>query len=151
MKLVITRVCDASVTIDGILHSEIANGLLILIGACTNDSMEDVRYLAKKAANMRIFPDGDGKLNLSVLQVGGSALCVSNFTLYADCSHGNRPSFIEAARPDIAEPLYNAFLEELASYGIEVKSGVFGADMKLKSTNNGPITIVIESRAHDEN
>lgn len=107
---------------------------------------EDVKYLAKKCANMRIFADDEGKLNLSVSAISGEVLVVSNFTLYADASHGNRPSFTEAAHPEVAEPLYEEFCRELESYGLTVKTGVFGADMALFSVNDGPVTIVIESR-----
>ncbi len=146
MKLVITRVSSASVTIDEKLHSEIGKGLLVLVGITGDDTVEDVKYLAKKCANMRIFADDEGKLNLSVLSISGEVMVVSNFTLYADASHGNRPSFTDAARPEIAEPLYEAFCEELAGYGLTVKTGVFGADMALSSVNDGPVTIVIESR-----
>lgn len=146
MKLVITRVSSASVTIDEKLHSEIGKGLLVLVGITGDDTVEDVKYLAKKCANMRIFADDEGKLNLSVLSISGEVMVVSNFTLYADASHGNRPSFTDAARPEIAEPLYEAFCEELSGYGLTVKTGVFGADMALSSVNDGPVTIVIESR-----
>lgn len=146
MKLVITRVSRASVTIDEKIYSEIGNGLLVLVGITGSDTSEDVKYLAKKCANMRIFADDEGKLNLSVSAISGEVLVVSNFTLYADASHGNRPSFTEAARPEVAEPLYEEFCSELESYGLTVKTGVFGADMALSSVNDGPVTIVIESR-----
>lgn len=146
MKLVITRVSSASVMIDEKLYSEIGKGLLVLVGITGDDTVEDVKYLAKKCANMRIFADDEGKLNLSVLSISGEVMVVSNFTLYADASHGNRPSFTDAARPEIAEPLYESFCEELSGYGLTVKTGVFGADMALSSVNDGPVTIVIESR-----
>ncbi len=146
MKLVVTRVSNASVEIEGKIHSEIGAGLLILVGICDGDTIDDVKYLAKKCANMRIFEDAEGKLNLSMGAISGEALIVSNFTLYADCSHGNRPSFTAAARPEVAEPLYEAFCKEIESYNIPVKTGIFGADMALSSVNDGPITIVIESR-----
>ena len=146
MKVVVTRVSQASVEIDGEIYSEIGAGLLILVGICDGDTIDDVKYLAKKCANMRIFTDSEGKLNLAMGAIGGEALIVSNFTLYADASHGNRPSFTAAARPEVAEPLYEAFCKEMESLNIPVKTGVFGADMALSSVNDGPITIIIESR-----
>lgn len=145
MKLVITRVAGAEVEIDGAICASIPKGLLILVGITGADTEKDVKYLAKKAAGLRIFSDEEGKLNRACLDAGGEALVVSNFTLYADCRHGNRPSFIAAARPEIAEPLYEAFCEELRGYGIRVKTGVFGADMQVKSVNDGPVTIVMET------
>lgn len=151
MKLVITRVAGASVEINGEIYSEIKSGLLVLVGVTTTDTLKDVLYLAKKVSKLRIFPDDEGKLNRSCCDIGGEILAVSNFTLYADSSHGNRPSFIAAARPELAEPLYNAFCEEVQKCGITVKTGVFGADMQVSSVNDGPITIVMESREKREN
>lgn len=145
MKLVITRVSNATVEIDGSVHSAIERGLLVLVGVCPTDTEADAEYLAKKAANLRIFTDENDKMNLACADVGGEILAVSNFTLYADCRHGNRPSFTDAARPEVAEPLYEHFCDAVRSYGLNVKTGVFGAHMLVKSINDGPITIVIES------
>lgn len=145
MKLVITRVAGAEVVIDGEVHASIPKGLLILVGITGTDTEEDVKYLAKKAAGLRIFSDEEGKLNRACADVGGEVLVISNFTLYADCRHGNRPSFIAAARPEIAEPLYERFCEALRGYQLCVKTGVFGADMQVRSVNDGPVTIVMET------
>lgn len=148
MKLVITRVAGAEVEIGGRIHASIAAGLLILVGIAETDSEQDVKYLARKAAGLRIFSDENGKLNRACRDVGGAVLAVSNFTLCADCRSGNRPSFIQAARPALAEPLYELFCSELRGYGLEVKTGVFGADMQVKSVNDGPVTIVMESEGN---
>ncbi len=147
MKLVITRVKEASVTIDGVCHSEIEKGLLVLCGVADGDTEQDVSYLAKKTAGMRIFEDEQGKLNLACHEVGGEILVVSNFTLCADTRKGNRPSFVKAAAPDLATRLYERYVEELKGYGYTVKTGVFGADMKLQSINDGPVTILMDSKA----
>ena len=146
MKLVITRVAGAQVEISGQVHAEIERGLLILVGITEGDTPADAEYLAKKAAHLRIFSDENGKLNRACLESGGEALVVSNFTLYGDCRHGNRPSFIAAARPEAAEPLYEAFCAALRGHGLRVQTGVFGADMQLSSVNDGPVTILMESR-----
>lgn len=145
MKLVITRVSSASCTIDGKVHSEIKNGLLVLAGVTNDDTIKDAEYLAKKLPKLRIFEDEDGKLNRSVVDIGGEILIVSNFTIYGDASHGNRPSFTAAARGEISEPLYDA-LCDLTGAEVPVKRGVFGADMKIESVNDGPVTIIMESR-----
>ncbi|MBR5478694.1 MAG: D-tyrosyl-tRNA(Tyr) deacylase [Clostridia bacterium] len=145
MKLVVTRVNSASVTIDGKVHSEIEKGLLVLMGVTGDDTIADAEYLAQKLPKLRIFEDEEGKLNRSVLDVGGEVLIVSNFTLYADASHGNRPSFTSAARGEISKPLYDAFCD-LVSKSVTVKCGVFGGDMKVASVNDGPVTIIMESR-----
>ncbi len=147
MKLVITRVAQASVTINGVCHSQIKQGLLVLCGVAEGDTTQDVAYLAKKTAGLRIFEDDAGKLNLACSDVGGEILVVSNFTLCGDSRKGNRPSFIAAARPELAEGLYEQYVSELRAYGYTVKTGVFGADMKLLSVNDGPVTILMDSRA----
>lgn len=147
MKLVITRVKSASVEIDRVCHCEIGAGLLILCGVAEGDTAQDAAYLAKKAAGLRIFEDDAGKMNLACSDVGGEILVVSNFTLCGDTRKGNRPSFVAAARPELAEGLYEQFVSNLREYGYTVKTGVFGADMKLASLNDGPVTILMDSRS----
>lgn len=147
MRAVLQRVSEASVTINGKLHSEIQYGLLVLLGITHNDTDEDIEYLVGKITNMRIFSDEAGLMNKSVVDVQGSILVVSQFTLHAATKKGNRPSFIAAARPDQAIPLYEKFLFRLESTGtVAVKSGVFGADMKVRLLNDGPVTIVMDSK-----
>lgn len=146
MKAVIQRVTRASVTVDGELISAIDSGLLILLGVAQGDTQRDAEVLADKIANLRIFSDSDDKMNLSLLTTGGSALVVSQFTLCADCSHGRRPDFFGAAKPDIAEELYEYFCKRIKTVGVsEVSKGVFGADMKVELLNDGPVTIIIDS------
>lgn len=147
MRLVIQRVTEAAVHIGGVCAGSTGPGLMILVGIEEADTEEDVRWLAKKAADMRIFSDAEGKMNLSVKEMGGSALVVSQFTLHASTRKGNRPSFIRAARPEQAVPLYELFKRELASL-LEgrVESGEFGADMQVSLVNDGPVTIFMDSR-----
>lgn len=146
MKAVIQRVTRASVTVDGELISSIGSGLMILLGVAQGDTQRDAEVLADKIANLRIFSDSDDKMNLSLLTTGGSALVVSQFTLCADCSHGRRPDFFGAAKPDIAEELYEYFCKRIKTAGVsEVSKGVFGADMKVELLNDGPVTIIIDS------
>ena len=145
MRAVVQRVKHASVTIDEKISAKIDNGFLVLLGVHENDTTEDAEYLAKKCCGMRIFEDSEGKMNLSVKDVGGSFLTVSNFTLYADCKKGNRPSFVSAARPEKAILLYEKFVSCVRENGIECQTGVFGADMQVELVNDGPVTIVIES------
>ena len=146
MKAVIQRVNGVSLVIDGAEHSRIGRGLLILLGVREGDTPENGTLLAKKCGEIRIFEDEQGKMNRSVKDVGGEIMVVSNFTLYADCSHGRRPSFIAAARPEQAIPLYEKFLEEVAGFaGVPVQSGVFGADMKITLLNDGPVTLVLDT------
>ena len=145
MKAVVQRVKHTSLSVEGKLISEIPFGLTVFLGVKTGDTEKDGAYLAKKIAGLRIFEDENGKMNLSVKDVGGEVLLVSQFTLYGDASHGNRPSFTLAARPEIAEPLYEYTLKELRGYGITVKKGVFGADMQIEQHNDGPVTILLES------
>ena len=144
MKLLIQRVKESSVVVDGEEVGSIGKGLLILVGVTHNDTKENADYLVKKVCNLRIFEDENGKMNLSVKDVFGSLLVVSQFTLYADCNSGNRPSFIEAARPETAKPLYEYFCDECAKQGIKVEKGIFGADMKVSLINDGPVTIIME-------
>ena len=147
MRLVIQRVAEASVTIDGGIHASIQQGLLILVGIEDADTEEDLMYLAGKAVNMRIFSDEEGKMNLDVKQVNGDILVVSQFTLHASTKKGNRPSFIKAARPEQAIPLYETFLSEIElALGKTCQSGVFGADMKVALVNDGPVTIILDSK-----
>ena len=147
MIAVIQRVSEASVSIDHIIKSSIANGLLILLGIGQEDDHEDLVWLINKITNMRIFSDYEGKMNLSIGDIGGNALVVSQFTLLASTKKGNRPSFTKAAMPDKAIPLYEDFLQLLSSnLGQEVQSGIFGADMKVSLCNDGPVTIVLDSK-----
>lgn len=144
MKLVIQRVKNASVEVDKKVVGEIEKGFLVLIGIKVGDTKQQADYLVKKVCNLRIFEDENGKMNLSLKDVAGKLLIVSQFTLYGNCNDGNRPSFIEAARPDEAIPLYEYFCDECSKNGIEVQRGIFGADMKVQLLNDGPVTIVIE-------
>lgn len=147
MKVVLQRVREAAVEIDGQIHSQIGNGLLVLLGIEHSDGEEDVVWLTKKIANLRIFNDLNGVMNLSLLDVGGDAIVVSQFTLHARTKKGNRPSYVDAASPDAAIPLYGRFIEAFSSeLGKGVGTGRFGADMKVKLTNDGPVTIVIDSK-----
>ena len=143
MRLVLQRVLSASVTIDGNVHGAIENGFLALLGVRNGDTEAEMHALADKCAELRVFEDPNGKMNLSLADVHGSVLVVSNFTLCADCSHGRRPSFSNAARPETALPLYERFCEALREKGIPVETGVFGAEMKVALLNDGPITIVM--------
>lgn len=146
MKIVVQRAKKARVIVDGNVTGEIEKGLMLLVGITHKDTVEDLEYCAKKVANMRIFEDADGKMNLSVKEVGGAILSVSQFTLYGDTRKGNRPSFIEAARPEVAKPLYDQFNELLRTkYDLKVETGIFGAMMDVEFTNEGPVTLMIES------
>lgn len=144
MRLLIQKVKHASVTVDGKKVSEIKEGLLIFIGVFKTDTQAEADYLAKKAANLRIFEDEAGKMNLSVKDVKGSALVVSQFTLAGDTSRGNRPGFDYAARPEQAKPLYEYFSDCLRGEGMEVQNGIFQADMKVELLNDGPVTFVLD-------
>lgn len=147
MRLVIQRVTEASVSIEGKLFSHIGKGLMILVGIAEGDTPTDVEWLAAKTAAMRIFPDEKGVMNRSVLEAGGEALAVSQFTLMASTKKGNRPSYIHAAGHELAIPLYELYCDKLSQLmGREVRTGQFGADMKVSLINDGPVTIVIDSR-----
>ena len=147
MRIIIQRVRNASVTIDGTMHSAIGQGMMILVGVEEADGDDDIAFLVKKVANMRIFDDADGVMNLSVMDVGGEVLVVSQFTLHASTKKGNRPSYIKAAKPDISVPLYEKFCTELsATLGKPVQTGVFGADMQCALINDGPVTIFMDSK-----
>jgi D-tyrosyl-tRNA(Tyr) deacylase len=145
MKLVVQRVKQASVSVDGKCISEIGHGLLVFAGVSHNDTPFDARHLARKTAKLRIFQDDKGLMNLSVEDVGGEVLAVSQFTLYGDCTKGNRPSFIEAARPEQGEVLFNEYVLALEKPGLTAKTGRFGADMKVELLNDGPVTLILES------
>jgi D-aminoacyl-tRNA deacylase len=144
MKTVLQRVSQASVVVNGEVVAEIGEGLLILLGIAPEDTMDVAKKLADKIAHLRVFEDDEDKMNLSLLDVGGKALVVSQFTLYADTSRGRRPSFIGAAQPEMAEPLVETFAKELAERNISTQMGVFGARMEVSLVNNGPVTIVME-------
>lgn len=144
MRVVLQRVTSASVTVEGNVCGKIGKGYLVLLGVGEGDTEADCRRLADKIINLRIFADENDKINLSLEQVGGELLIVSQFTLYADCRKGNRPNFIQAAKPDTAEQLYEYFAEYCRSKGKHVETGVFGADMKVELINDGPFTVVLE-------
>lgn len=150
MRAVVQRVSEASVRIDGSIHAAIGSGVLIFVGIETLDQEEDADWLAGKIPRLRIFPDGNGVMNLSLLETGGEALVISQFTLHAAMKKGNRPSYMRAAPPDVAVPLYEHFLERLAA-AMErpVAAGVFGADMKVALVNDGPVTLLMDSRRRE--
>ncbi len=145
MRAVVTRVKSASVAIDGKTVGEIGQGFLILLGVAPADTPKHCKKLAEKALGLRVFCDDDGKMNRSLTDVGGSVLVVSQFTLYADCRKGKRPSFIGAAGPDVAIPLYEQFLQECRMLGFVPQHGEFGADMLVASENDGPVTILLDT------
>ncbi len=145
MKAVIQRVSEASVKVDGNVVGEINTGFMLLIGIDENDEKTDAEWLVQKILNLRIFGDENDKLNLSIKDINGEILCISQFTLIADYKKGNRPSFIKAAKPDKAIPLFEYFKEELSKSDLRIESGIFGADMKVSLTNDGPVTIVMDS------
>ena len=144
MKLVVQRVKNAKVDVDGKTVGKIEKGFLVLLGVTHTDTKETADYLVKKLCNLRVFEDENGKMNLSLKDVDGKLLIVSQFTLYADCSGGNRPSFVNAAKPEFANELYEYFCDKCKGNGIEVEKGIFGADMKVSLLNDGPVTIILE-------
>lgn len=147
MRTLIQRVRHASVTIEGELKSRIEKGMLVLVGIEDRDTQEDIEWLCKKIANLRIFDDENGVMNRSVLETGGDILVVSQFTLHASTKKGNRPSYIHASKPEYAVPMYEAFCAELGlQIGKEVRTGTFGADMQVELVNDGPVTIWIDSK-----
>ena len=146
MRAVVTRVNSASVEIDGSLTAQIGRGFLVLLGVHREDTEEDAKRLADKVCGLRVFEDDGGKMNLNLAAVGGSVLCVSQFTLFAD-TKSRRPGFTEAARPEKAIPLYELFMSQCRERGFEVMSGEFGADMKVSSVNDGPVTIIFDTRS----
>ena len=145
MKAVVTRVKSASVAIEGEIHGQIGQGFLILLGIAPDDTPEKCRKLAEKILGLRVFRDENDKMNLSLADVGGSVLVVSQFTLYGDVSHGRRPSFIGAAKPDLAIPLYEQFLAECERLGFPPQHGEFGAYMQVASENDGPVTLIVDT------
>lgn len=150
MRILIQRVKSASVSINNEIHSSISKGLLILVGIEDSDNQEDIDWLCKKASQLRIFDDDKGVMNLSVKDINGEVLIVSQFTLHAKTAKGNRPSYIKAAKPDISVPLYEAFCKSMeAQLEKEVKTGVFGADMQISLINDGPVTIWMDSKVKD--
>ena len=150
MRIVIQRVKRASVTIGGELHSAIGHGLMVLVGVARDDTEDDARWLAAKTVALRIFDDDKGVMNINVVDAGGEVLAVSQFTLHASTRKGNRPSYIYAAGHELAVPLYESYCREVATLlGREVKTGVFGADMAVELVNDGPVTIVIDSRLRE--
>lgn len=147
MRIVLQKVSEASVKVDNEVIGKIENGFMLLVGITHEDTLEDVRYLADKVVNVRIFEDGEGKMNHSLLDVKGSILSVSQFTLYGDTRKGRRPNFMGAAKPEQAEKLYEAFNEALREKGIEVATGKFGAMMDVSLVNKGPVTLILESKS----
>jgi len=145
MRAIVQRVKSANVQIDGQLVAEIESGLLIFLGISVDDQQSDIDYLIRKIANLRIFRDDDLRMNKSLLDVGGHALVVSQFTLYGDCRKGRRPNFSQAAKPEKAHQLYQVFVNQLLQLGVDVKTGVFQATMEVELTNDGPITILLDS------
>lgn len=146
MKVVVQRTREASVTIDGERYSEIGKGMLILLGITEGDTEKELHQLVKKVADLRIFDDSNGVMNLSIKEVEGDVMVVSQFTLLANTRKGNRPSYIKAARPEVSEPLYRLFCNELSqALGKRVQTGVFGADMQVNLTNDGPVTIIMDT------
>lgn len=144
MRLVVQRVKNAKVEVDEKTVGSINQGFLVLLGVTHTDTRSEADYLVKKLCNLRVFEDENGKMNLGLKDVGGELLIVSQFTLYADCSQGNRPSFINAAKPDVANELYEYFCEKCKEQNIKVEKGIFGADMKVSLLNDGPVTIILE-------
>jgi len=147
MRVVVQRVSHASVTIDGKRVASISKGLLLLLGIVNDDTQDDINWLAKKVSNLRIFGDDNGVMNTSLIDHNGDAIVVSQFTLHANTKKGNRPSYIKAAKPDLAIPLYEAFVKQLEQeLGKPVQTGEFGADMKVELLNDGPVTIIIDTK-----
>ncbi|WP_058302174.1 D-aminoacyl-tRNA deacylase [Gorillibacterium timonense] len=147
MKVVIQRCKRAKVTVEGKVTGEIGQGLMVLVGVTHEDTEKDAKFLADKVTGLRIFEDEEGKMNRSVQDIGGKVLSVSQFTLYGDARKGRRPSFVEAARPELAEVLYEKFNELVRANGLEVQTGIFGADMDVELVNAGPVTILLDSRS----
>jgi D-tyrosyl-tRNA(Tyr) deacylase len=150
MKAVIQRVKSCSVSIEGQVVSEIGTGLFVLLGVARGDGPSELAFLSDKVLNLRIFPDSERKMNLSVLEINGELMVVSQFTLLADCRKGRRPSFVDAADPAIAEPLYEEYVSRLAASGLKVATGAFGAMMDVRLENWGPVTLIIDSPQRDK-
>ena len=146
MRGVVQRVKYSSVTVNGEIIGKIDKGLLVLLGVTHTDSEKEINWLAKKIKDLRIFEDQDGKMNLGLEEINGELLTISQFTLYGDCIKGRRPGFVDAAKPDLAKPLYEKFLEKCRSFGIKTEAGIFGADMKVELLNDGPVTLIIDTK-----
>lgn len=144
MKLVVQRVKHAQVEVDGKIVGKVAQGALVLIGVTHGDTAKEGEWLASKLANLRMFEDDEGKVNRSLMDISGEILVVSQFTLYADCANGRRPSFTKAALPELAKPLCDQFVEVLRQTGLKVETGIFGAEMQVSLLNNGPVTLILE-------
>jgi D-aminoacyl-tRNA deacylase len=149
MRAVVQRVAEAGVTVDGEIVGQIGRGFLVLLGIAHADGEKEAAWLARKIAGLRIFEDGEGKMNLGLADVDGSVLAVSQFTLYGDARKGRRPSFVDAARPEHAQPLYAHFCDELTREGIHVERGVFQAEMKVSLINDGPVTLWLETEKNE--
>lgn len=146
MRAVIQKVKHSSVAVDGEIVGKIGKGFMILLGVTHEDGDKEVKWLAKKIKDLRIFEDENGKMNLSLEDVKGEVLIISQFTLYGDCIKGRRPSFTQAAKPDIAKKLYEDFIQEFSNFGIHTEHGIFGADMKVELLNDGPVTMIIDTK-----
>ena len=146
MRLVVQRVLESSVSVDGNVVGSIGKGFMVLVGVEDHDTLDDVRYCVEKTAGLRIFEDDAGKMNRSIQDVGGEILAISQFTLHGDARHGRRPSFITAARPELAVPMYEAYCKGLREKGVHVETGIFQADMKVSLINDGPVTLLLDSR-----
>jgi D-tyrosyl-tRNA(Tyr) deacylase len=146
MRVVVQRTKQAAVTVDGAVVGAIDHGFMLLVGITHDDTEQDARYMAEKIAGLRVFEDESGKMNLSITETGGQVLSVSQFTLYGDCRKGKRPNFMAAARPEQAEPLYEKLNELLRAQGLKVETGTFGAMMDVSLVNDGPVTLIVESR-----
>ena len=147
MRAVVQRVSSSSVTIDGEVTGEIGRGVMVLVAVHDSDTEKEARWMARKIAGLRIFPDDAGQMNLSLLDIGGQALSISQFTLYGDCRKGRRPSFIGSGAPEMAAPLYSRFCDLLEEEGVPTARGIFAADMKVELVNDGPVTLIIDSPA----
>jgi D-tyrosyl-tRNA(Tyr) deacylase len=146
MRAVVQRVSSAQVTVQGEIVGRIRQGFLVLLGITGSDTQDDVNLLAGKICGLRVFEDSDGKMNLSLQDIEGEMLVVSQFTLFGDCRKGRRPSFIEAARPEVAQPLYESFVAEVRATGMPVQTGIFQAQMEVALVNDGPVTLLLDSR-----
>lgn len=148
MRIVVQRCSRGKVTVDGQVTGEIGRGFVLLVGVTHDDTRDDADYLAEKVVNLRVFEDEAGKMNLSLLDIGGAVLSVSQFTLYGDCRKGRRPNFMDAARPEAANELYEYFNEKVRSLGVQVETGVFAAMMDVELVNDGPVTLLLDSQRH---
>ncbi|HCP13400.1 MAG TPA: D-tyrosyl-tRNA(Tyr) deacylase [Planctomycetaceae bacterium] len=146
MRAVVQRVSEASVTVDGAITGQIGRGFLVLLGIAGDDTEQDVVWIAEKIAGLRVFEDSEGRMNLGLAEVAGAVLLVSQFTLYGDCRKGRRPSFVAAARPEVAIPLYQSVIAELRGHGLPVETGKFQAHMDVRLLNDGPVTLLLDSR-----